>query len=178
MEDMINKVAVDVTAAPEKHKSWIADILPGITKKAKGDEVDPGSEAGLLRYLHNYADSVAKQAKDFKHSAAIREIIENPDKDAKAYTTLLNAARFHILANALQDIGNHILTGANGLLLAAMKKIPSYEPMIYVNDNPYGQFVMDSLEDLHLHFEASAPFKKQNFTQKEVKKGAIIIGED
>lgn len=161
--EMISQVANDVSVDPAARASWIADILEKIGPEAS-------TEAGLLRYMHSYADTVAKHINDFKHSAEIRIVIENPERDAKAYQNLLNAAKFHILGNVFHDMAQHLMGAANGLLKAATKKIPSYEPMIAVPDNALGNFLMDSFEDVHIKTGASGAFIKRNVKPEDFMK--------
>lgn len=146
--------------------SWMADLLTNIG--ANTDEE-------LLSYLNNLANQIAKQGKNFALSAKIRDVLENPTSGPAKYKALMNSARFTIICQLLGKLAQDCMSCADGLMMEAMGDVPKYEPRLAAPDNGFGSFCMDSLDDLHQHFEAAGPFKKQHFNNPVIKPKKIII---
>lgn len=148
--------------------SWLADLLVKI--KADTDEE-------LLGFINNLANNIANVGKNFALSAKIRSVLENPDSDPRKFKSLMNCARLTIICQLLTKLAQDCASCADGMMMEAMGDIPKYEPRLAAPDNAFGAFCMDSLDDLHQHFDAAEPFKRQHLKAPEQPKKKIIIDQ-
>lgn len=123
----------------------ILDNLPGLLE-----------EKAMMTELNGIANAVARQAKDFKSSAKIREILENPDKMEEKFNCLKRALRFKAMARAFMVMFEQTEMTATGLFNEAIEGF-KYNPQFALPDNEFGKLLIKQLVDLYTELGVVAP---------------------
>lgn len=159
----------------KKSKSFLVDLIEnGLPKEVIGPE-------GIEKYLDEYANMMALSMRDIKHSADIREIMQNNESKPERYKVLVNSAKCHILASVMLIMVKQCEACANGLLTKATKNVP-FMPAAAFPDNPFGAFCLDAVLGLIDYVgHDGKELKKQELeiakdgTVKERKSGGGVI---
>ena len=113
-------------------------------------------DKSMMVELNGIANAVARQAKDFKSSAKIREIIENPDKMEEKFNCLKRALRFKAMSRAFMVLFEQTEMTATGLFNEAIEGF-KYNPQFALPDNEFGKFLIKQLVELFTELEVVKP---------------------
>lgn len=113
-------------------------------------------EKQMMIELNGIANAVARQARDFKSSAKIREIIENPDKMEEKFNCLKRALRFKAMARAFMVLYEQTEMTATGLFNEAIEGF-KYNPQFALPDNEFGRYLIKQLTELFTELEVVKP---------------------
>lgn len=106
------------------------------------------SEQYLCRMINQYADLVARQLRDFRQSAAVRHVLENPGSMKKQYDMLFSACRARYLQETFMCLSNIAGAAAMGMFSEALSG-KEWQPGIAINGDP--EFVsLISSEVVHM----------------------------
>ncbi len=151
-------------------KSWLVEILEKMPKEVVGDKA-------VVDYLEEYANIVAVNLKDFKHSADIREVLQNPESQKARYDTLIKSAKCNILAGVLQMALVQVSAVANGTMNKVTKNVP-FMPAVSFPNNAYGEWMLDAtLGFLEYIGHDGKQMVKTEIDKDGKSKGKIIIEE-